>query len=189
MRKSRAGSFVARTPLSLVAAIALPLALGAPGVPTSGAVTGATVAWRADSLTITVPASANLGSGAAGDTISASLGTVTVVDTRGGMPPWTATVSATNFTTGGGSPAQTITKANISYWSGTVTDSSGGGNRTPGQTTAAQAVPLSTSVTAFSGRKPLSLPTSTSWAPTLVVTVSAAAATGVYSGVITHSVA
>ncbi|MFI6455375.1 hypothetical protein ACIBF6_27890 [Streptosporangium amethystogenes] len=189
MRKSRVGVPIARTALSLMASIALLPVLGTPAASTSEAVASATVAWRADALTITVPASANLGSGAAGNTISASLGTVTVVDTRGGMPPWTATVSATDFTTGGGSPAQTITKANISYWSGTITDSSGGGSRTPGQATAAQAVPLSTSVTAFSGRKPLSLTTSTSWAPTLVVTVSAATATGVYSGVITHSVA
>ncbi|MEV4323680.1 hypothetical protein ACIBI0_09760 [Microbispora rosea] len=88
-------------------------------------------------LTITLPGSVNLGSGARGGTISASMGTVTVVDSRGGLPPWTATVSATNFTTGSGTPAQTITTANVAYWSGPVTTSSGPGTRNPGQATAA----------------------------------------------------
>ncbi|MER6176391.1 hypothetical protein [Streptosporangium sp. NPDC001681] len=188
MRRSRAGAPIVRTVLSLMASIALLPALGTPAASISRAAASATVAVRADLLSITVPASANLGSGAAGGTISASLGTVTVVDSRGGMPTWTATVSATNFTTGGGSPAQTITKADVSYWSGPATGSSGGGNRTPGQATAAQAVPLSASVTAFSGRKALGVTNSTSWGPTLVVTL-ATAVTGAYTGVITHSVA
>lgn len=192
MRKSRAGNAVVRIPLSLVASIALPLALGAPLASTSASrgAAGAMVAMRADQLSITVPSSANLGSGAAGDTISASLGEVTVVESRPGNRNWTATVSATDFTTGSGLPAQTITKANVSYWSGQITDSSGTGNRIPGQPTAAQRVPLSTSVTAFKGSKgPGQAELSTTWEPTLVITIPAAAATGTYTGVITHSVA
>ncbi|WP_031161335.1 hypothetical protein [Streptosporangium roseum] len=202
MSKSRAGHSAARTPLSLAASIALLLTLGAPAASASStpaatasratasrAAAMATVAWRADPLEITVPASASLGSGVVGSTISASLGTVTVVDSRAGIPPWTATVSATDFTTGGGSPAQTIAKANVGYWSGPSTASSGGGSRTAGQNTAAQVVSLSAPAIAFRGRKQAGIPSSTSWEPTLVVTIPSLAAAGLYTGVITHSVA
>ncbi|MFD8557893.1 hypothetical protein ACFV1N_11465 [Streptosporangium canum] len=172
------------------AAAALALACG-PLTPArnAAAVTAApvTVAWRADSLSITVPDSASLGSGTAGSTLSASLGTVTVLDTRGGNPIWTATVASTDFTTG--APVRTITKANVSYWSGPATAASGGGSRVPGQATAAQKVTLTTSATAFSGRKLNGIANSTSWEPTLVVTVPAAATAGTYTGTVTHSVA
>lgn len=196
MSKSRAGHSVARTPRSLATSIALLLTLGAPAASASSAPAAtasraaamATVAWRADPLEITVPASASLGSGVVGSTISASLGTVTVVDSRTGVPPWTATVSATDFTAGG-SPAQTIAKANVGYWSGPSTASSGGGSRTAGQNTAAQMVSLSAPAIAFRGRKQAGVPSFTSWEPTLVVTIPSLAAAGLYTGVITHSVA
>ncbi|WP_433253352.1 hypothetical protein ACQPYK_09810 [Streptosporangium sp. CA-135522] len=194
MRKSCAGDSSARTPLSLAASIAVLLALAAPGASASTSdfgstvgVASATVAWRADQLAITVPNSASLGSGTAGSTLSASLGTVTVIDSRSGNPIWTATVASTDFTTG--APVQTITKANVSYWSGSTTASSGGGIRTPGQPTAAQKVTLTAPATAFSGRKVIGIANSTSWEPTLVVTIPAAAAAGTYTGTITHSVA
>ncbi|WP_433259473.1 hypothetical protein ACQPYK_50360 (plasmid) [Streptosporangium sp. CA-135522] len=177
----------------LPAAAALALACGlltpARNAAATAAATAApvTVAWRADQLAITVPDSASLGSGTAGSTLSASLGTVTVVDSRSGNPPWTATVASTDFTTG--APVRTITKANVSYWSGSTTASSGGGTRVPGQPTAAQKVTLTAPATAFSGRKLIGIANSTSWQPTLVVTIPAAAAAGTYTGTITHSVA
>ncbi|GIH48211.1 hypothetical protein SAMN05421833_10851 [Microbispora rosea] len=149
---------------------------------------GRMVPLRADPLTITVPGSVNLGSGARGGTLSASMGTVTVADSRGGVPPWTATVSATNFTTGSGTPTQTITTANVAYWSGPVTASSGPGTRNPGQATAAGRVALTSPVVAFSGRKQ-AVPMSTSWQPTVVITIPSNTAAGVYTGTITHSVA
>ncbi|GAB3888394.1 hypothetical protein GCM10027612_28860 [Microbispora bryophytorum subsp. camponoti] len=62
-------------------------------------------------------------------------------------------MSATNFTTGSGAPAQTITTANIAYWSGPVTASSGVGTRNPGEPTAASRVALTSPIVAFSGRK------------------------------------
>jgi hypothetical protein len=99
-------------------------------------------------LSITVPGSANLGSAALGGTISGHLGTVTV--DASGVNSWTATASATDFTSGGGSPAQTIPKSNVSQWSGPVTAQTGSGTATPGQATAAQAQNLSTTRTAFS---------------------------------------
>ncbi|MFG1824470.1 hypothetical protein ACGFIJ_18465 [Microbispora bryophytorum] len=157
--------------------------------PAAQADTGtALVPLRADPLTLTVPGSVSLGSGSRGGTISASMGTVTVTDSRGGIPPWTAAVSATNFTTGSGTPAQTITTANIAYWSGPVTASSGVGTRNPGQATAAGRVALTSAVTAFSARKQAP-PMSTSWRPTIVITIPSNAAPGVYTGTITHSIA
>ncbi|MER6944235.1 hypothetical protein ABT294_09450 [Nonomuraea sp. NPDC000554] len=179
------GNPVARAFLPLTASTVLLLALGAPTASASRIAASATVAWRADPLEITVPASASIGTGAKGASITASLGTVTVVDSRAGIPPWTATVSATDFTHG----SATITKGNVSYWSGPVTAQSGTGTRVPGQSTAAQKVALSTSATAFSGRKTATSAQSTSWQPTIVVAIPASAVAGTYTGTIMHSVA
>ncbi|MBO4275543.1 hypothetical protein [Microbispora triticiradicis] len=200
MRKVRADALVVA---ALAASTALPIALpitpftpslalaagpGARQAERDGVGGAELVAVRVDPLTITVPGSASLGTGTRGGTISASMGTVTVADQRSGIPPWTATVSATNFTTGSGTPAQTITTANVTYWSGPVTASSGAGTRFPGQPTAADRVPLTSPVVAFSGRKQVT-PMSTSWQPTLVIAIPSGAAGGVYTGTITHSVA
>ncbi|MBW4701718.1 MULTISPECIES: hypothetical protein [unclassified Micromonospora] len=140
-------------------------------------------------LDITVPPTASLGAGLAGTTLSRSLGTVTVADTRTTNPnTWTATVSATAFITGGGGPAQTIATTQVSYWSGPVTKQNGGGTKVPGQATAAQAVTLTVPRIAFS-KTTGNQRNSVSWAPTLRVAIPAGAVTGVYSGTITHSVA
>ncbi|MEV0350087.1 hypothetical protein AB0H88_30285 [Nonomuraea sp. NPDC050680] len=189
MRMSRAGNPVARASLALVASIVAPLSLGAPAASAGPrAAPPATIAVRADTLTITVPNSVNFGADSQGGSISASLGTVTVADARIGIPPWTATVSATDFTLSG-SPTQTIPKANIAYWSGAATVSTGGGTRVPGQATAAQKVALSSSATAFSGRKTAAILQTTAWAPTIVITIPSSAVSGTYNGSIIHSVA
>jgi hypothetical protein len=143
---------------------------------------------RANELSITAPATAALGAGSPGGTLSAHLGTVKVDDTRLVLANWTATVSATNFTTGGGTSAETIAKSQVSYWSGPVTASTGAGVRVPGQLTALNAVSLATPKTAFA-LQAVVLSTSTSWNPTLVVAVPAAAVAGAYTGTVTHSVA
>ena len=75
----------------------------------------ATVTIVSGVLSITAPPSASLGSAAPGGTISANLGTVQVTDGRGFGASWTATVSATAFTTGGGTPAETIPAADATY--------------------------------------------------------------------------
>ena len=85
MRMSRAGNPVARASLALVASIVAPLSLGAPAaLAGQRAAPPATIAVRADTLTITVPNSVNFGADSQGGSISASLGAVTVVDSRGG---------------------------------------------------------------------------------------------------------
>lgn len=181
-----------RTFASLMASIVVSLGLGAPAMPVAaagviGAATNSTFALHANTLTITVPASANLGNGTHGNQRSASMGTITVEDGRNGSMSWTATVTSTNFTTGAGSAGETITKGNVAYWSGQPTVSTGGGSRFPGQSTAADKVPLSSPVVAFRGTK-APLATVTGWQPTLVISVPIAAVLGHYTGVITHTV-
>jgi hypothetical protein len=114
---------------------------------------------------------------------------VQVADNRGNTSAsWTATVSATDFTTGGGTAAETIVKASVSYWSGPATVTTGLGQFTPGQGTAAQAVTLGSSHTAMTHTLG-TLNSTCSWSPTLIVTVPAAAVAGTYTGTVTHSVA
>jgi hypothetical protein len=147
----------------------------------------ATTTVRAPGLSITVPAAVNLGSTAPGGTISAKLGPVTVDDSSA-LSAWTATVSTTDFTTGSGLPALTITRSHVSYWSGPATASSGVQTLTPGQPTATQAKSLTSPATAFSMHLGVLASTAT-WNPTLVISVPSAAVGGIYSGTVTHSVA
>ncbi|MGW2253177.1 hypothetical protein ACWCXH_23685 [Kitasatospora sp. NPDC001660] len=139
-------------------------------------------------LSISVPTTAGLGSAAPGGTLSAALGTVTVSDQRGlSTSTWTATVSATNFTTGGATSAETITTSNVSYWSGAATNTNGTVTATPGESSASAAQALNSARTAFTSTG--SGNNSTSWIPTLVVNIPAAAVHGTYTGTVTHSVA
>jgi hypothetical protein len=139
-------------------------------------------------LTITVPSSASLPSVSPGSTTSAQLGTVTVTDNRGtANASWTATVSATTFTTGGGSAAETIPLSQITYWSGPATGTAGAGTFTPGQANAAAAANLTVSRTAFSLATGSSV-NSASWNPTVSVAVPRSAIGGTYTATITHSV-
>jgi hypothetical protein len=140
-------------------------------------------------LAITVPSGASLPSVSPGGTTTAQLGTVTVTDNRGtGNASWTATVSATAFTTGGGSPAETIPLSQITYWSGPATVTTGTGTFTPGQASAAAAVNLTVPRTAFSLITGSSV-NSASWNPTVSVSVPPSAIGGPYTATITHSVA
>lgn len=140
-------------------------------------------------LAITVPGPAALGSGPTGaGTLSASLGTVMVTASGLVAPSFVVTVSSTTFVTGGATGAETIPLTAISYWSGPVTASTGLQTAVPGQLTAVQAQALSSPRTAFTSTG-LVLSISTSWNPTIVVNIPAAAVAGTYTGTITHSVA
>src|SRR4051794_36633508 len=94
--------------LTLVSAGSL-IAFAAP----ADAAQGVTFTLTAGSLAVSDPANTSLGSVATGTaTVSSSLGTVTVTDARGALNgTWTATVSSTDFTTGGATANETITKA------------------------------------------------------------------------------
>jgi hypothetical protein len=148
----------------------------------------------AGGLSITVPDTSStpvaLGTTAAGTTtITHQLGAVAVTDLRGALgASWTATVSSTDFKTGGGSANETIANSLVNYWSGSSTATSGTAVLAPGQATSLLAQALSTSRTAFAASATVGNNSAT-WNPTLVVNVPAQAVVGTYAGVVTHSVA
>lgn len=139
------------------------------------------------SASVTAPTSTNIGSTPPGGTVSVQMGSVTVTATS--VMRWTATVSATSFKTGAGSPGQTIAPVNLSYWSGPAVSKSGSGTFTPGQATAANKVTLDVARTAFSYNAFNSGNSSATWKPTLIMSVPASAVAGTYTGTVTHSVA
>ncbi|MER7269847.1 hypothetical protein ABT344_16290 [Micromonospora carbonacea] len=176
---------------TLLASLGVALTLARVAAPVEGVAPPRTVQLALTvGIDITVPASANLGTGFVGGVLTGQLGTVQVRDQRGNVNPnlWVATVSATAFTTAGGGAQRTITNGQIAYWSGPVVHSSGGGTLVPGQPTSAQAVTLNVTREAF--RKTAGNGNNTvSWAPTIRVTVPATVVAGTYQGTITHSVA
>jgi len=140
-------------------------------------------------LQISAPDTAYLGTGDAGGSVSGALGDITVTDNRAELAPaWTATAVSSDFTTGGGTTAETIPASDVSYWSGQAIATTGPGVFTPGQPTAADAVVIATPQTAFSLAGGVG-DNSATWDPTLIVAVPSGAVAGTYTGTITHSVA
>jgi uncharacterized repeat protein (TIGR01451 family) len=135
-------------------------------------------------LSITAPASASLGSAAPGTTASASLGIVQVDDARAGLSGWTATTSATDFTTGIGTAAETIPVADVQYLISGFASTTGSATFTPTPATvlagAAQTVVAATNVDGDN---------SAAWNPVIQVSVPSGAVGGAYTATITHSVA
>jgi hypothetical protein len=176
----------------LVTGVVALLALAAMPTPAFAATTGDTTTTftiLAGSLSITVPATASVGSGSPGATISAQLGAVQISDGRAALvATWTATVTSSDFTTGGATDAETIGKANVSYWSGVATSTTGVGVFTPGQVNAGAAQTMGSSRTAYTLTAGVGSNSAT-WNPTLIVSPPASAVAGVYSGTVTHSVA
>jgi hypothetical protein len=74
-----------------------------------------TVPVMAGTLSMTAPISTDLGMTAPGGSASDSLGAVQVTDARGFGADWTATVSATGFTTGNGTAPETIPASDAFY--------------------------------------------------------------------------
>ncbi|MFD0787499.1 hypothetical protein ACFQZ8_26660 [Micromonospora azadirachtae] len=160
-------------------------ALAAPAAAEETTVT-LTVA-SAGGLSITVPASANIGNGTEGSTVSGQLGPVTVLDQRGSLTPnWTATVIGSDFVTGGGTSGETIPAINVRYWSGSATATAGSGTFTPGQVDAAGQVIINVPRTAFSHAGGTGNNFAT-WNPTVVVDIPAGTVAGTYTGTVTHS--
>ncbi|MGI5405132.1 hypothetical protein ACQEVG_38035 [Streptomyces sp. CA-135486] len=135
---------------------------------------------------VTAPGSATIGAAKPGQTTSVQLGQLKV--TNIGVRSWTATVSASNFTTGGGTVGETISKSQLSYRSGPIVTKSGSGTWIPGQPTAADAQPLDVPRPAFSYNGVMTS-TFVTWLPTLTMSVPASAVAGTYTGTVTHSVA
>ena len=135
-------------------------------------------------LSIAAATSVTLSGAAAGaSSLTGSLGTVTVTDTRGAPTAvWTATVTATSFTTGLASADETVSPSSITY-------SSGPGSAASGQV--GTMVP-SSSVTLGSSRVAASWSgignNTVSWSPTLTFALKPSQVRGTYTGTVTHSV-
>jgi hypothetical protein len=175
-----------RSKLLLMAAVVALLV--ASGLPVAAQNTTVTLTVQAGSLAVSVPAAADLGTGDPGDAQSGQIGVVTVTDERAALvASWTASVSSTTFTTGGGTAAETIPTSAVRYWSGPATATTGVGVVTPGQVAALNAVVLSAQRTAFSMTGGTGNNTA-AWNPTLVIDIPAAAVEGSYTGTVTHTV-
>ncbi len=143
----------------------------------------------AQALSISAPGSTNLGSVAAGQTLSAKLGPVTVTSDVALLTGWSATVTLSGqLTVDQSGQTATFPASRVKYWSGLATGSSGIGVCTPGQATSLGAVTLSSPRTAYSCGQILALASSLTWNPTLVITTQSGDYAGAYSGTITHSV-
>ncbi|MCG5468068.1 fibronectin type III domain-containing protein [Micromonospora sp. LAH09] len=136
-------------------------------------------------LSITVPAISPLGAATAGTTgLSGQLGPVTVTDDRGPFSGnWVTVVSSTSFTTGAGSPGETIPNSSITYASGAALAITGVGTFVP-----QPGAVLDTPQTAAGWSGQTGGPNSVTWNPTLWVTLPTGVVAGDYTAVVTHSV-
>ena len=119
---------------------------GPAGASTTGSTT-TTFSIVTGALSISVPPTANLGGVPSGSAnVTALLGDVQVIDARASTSgSWIATVSSTNFITGGGTPAETIPNSDIHYDPGEAIQTIGTGTFTPGNPSF-----LGSPITAFS---------------------------------------
>jgi hypothetical protein len=133
-------------------------------------------------LTMTAPATADLGSGAPDTIISGALGPVVVTDDRALLSAtWTTDANATDWTTGGGTAEETIPVGDVGYDPGTITTT---GTATDTGTPATLSATPAAVVTDSSGVGN----NTASWDPTISVAVPASAVGGTYTGTLTQSV-
>jgi hypothetical protein len=166
------------------AATAAPAALAHSSSPAAGDPdTTVTFTVSSGALTMTAPDAADLGTNAPLTVIAGALGTVTVTDDRALLAAaWTATASSTDFTTGGGTPAETIPATDAGYDPGPIT--------TTGTITA-----TGTPVTLSGDPQPVVIGTAgvgdntAAWDPIISVAVPAAAVGGLYTATLSQSVA
>ncbi|MCW2912884.1 MAG: hypothetical protein JWN52_952 [Actinomycetia bacterium] len=151
--------------------------------------TTVTFTVTAGALTITVPATKNLGTNVPpGRTVSAALGNVTVDDLRGANPAaWTAQVASSAFAATGAptTPAiPDIPASAVTYTPGAEVSHAGDGTFTAGTAGTLSSTPRD-AYTHAAGTGSSQLV----WDPTLSVAVPNTAASVQYSGTVTHSVA
>jgi len=174
---------IALVPGIASATTASPNALARSSSPSAGDPdTTVTFTVTSGALSMTAPVSVNLGSGAPGTTITGAVGAVTVTDDRALLSAsWTATASASDWTTGGATPAETIPATDVGYSPGSITTTG---------TITATGTPITLANTAapvVAGTAGVGNNTA-SWNPALAVAVPAAAVGGVYAGTLSESV-
>lgn len=167
-----------------VVGVAAAIALGV-STPAFAGSTDTTFTITGGTLSISNPASANLGSASSGaSTLSAQLGTVTVTDNRGAnLGTYTAQVQGTAFTTGSGASAYSIPATAVAYSPPAVIGGTGTAVRVPGLPGAIDSPRTAVTVTGVLGNN------TSVWNPTVTVTLPSDVVAGSYSGTITHSVA
>jgi len=154
-------------------AAAGPAAAG-PGDPS----TTLTFTVTSGALSMSVPVSADLGSGAPGTVISAAIGPNTVTDNRAlASASWTVTAAETDFANG----AFTIPATASTYTPGVITTT---GTITVNPTDITLSNSPQTVVTGSAGVGD----NTASWSPTVAVTIPPAAVGGLYTGTLTQSV-
>ena len=154
----------------------------------SSATTTLVVTMAGGTLGIIAPSSVTLEADAGAASTAGQFDDVSVVDHRGDLnQDWTATVSSTDLTAT--NPAGTIPKGDIDYWSGPATETTGNcASRTPGQPNSGSREALDVERTAFSSVD-CNPRNSTTWRPSLVVTIPGTAPASTYTATVTHSVA
>ncbi|MFI2458219.1 hypothetical protein [Streptomyces sp. NPDC019539] len=175
----RTRSFCIAVAAAAIAGLSAPPSMAAPSDDTTVTFT----VNATDGLNITAPASATLSAATPGNDSSGQMGVVTVTDERSTLnTTWEATVTSTDFTTGGETPAETIGSELVDYSPGAAI------NPVNGPFTPGSAGDLGAPLVAFS-RASGNGNNSVSWNPTLTVNVPPAAVAGTYTGTVTHSVA
>lgn len=180
---ARTAALVTATAL---AATGLLTALAGPASAAGDTVTTFTITGAANGLSVSSPGTASaIGTAAAGaSSLSGSLGAITVTDTRAALTAtWTAKVSATDFTTGGGSANETVQKSAITYSSGVGTAQLGQvGAMVPSLNVSLAGTGGTAATWAGVGNNTVT------WTPTLTFSLLASQVAGTYTGTITHSV-
>jgi hypothetical protein len=134
-------------------------------------------------LTMTAPATAALGGGAPGTTVSSPLGTVQVSDGRGFGADWAASVSSSNFTTGAGGSAQTIPAGDATYAIPALATAVG-----PATVGYIPQIPLSANPQDIINATNVDGNTTVTWNPVIDVAIPGGAVAGTYTATIVHSV-
>lgn len=164
----------------------------AAGLLAAGLLPAAPAQASALGLAISVPSAVTLGTYPLSGSFTADLGSITVSTSSLLLSDasWTATVTASRFTTGRGSPAETLPASAVSYLSGPATSQSGLSLDAILPGSPSTALPLATSRVAF-GYSGVAILGGTwlTWRPRLVITPGTSAVAGTYTGTITHSVA
>jgi hypothetical protein len=188
--RTEKGWFVRRLSVVLgcVAILTVTLLNGPAAQAASSAQTTLVVTMAGGTLGIIAPTSVTLEADVGASSTTGQFDDVSVIDHRGDVDQdWTATVSSTDLTST--NPAGTIPKGDIAYWSGPATETTGScASRTPGQADSGSRQALDVERTAFSSVD-CNPRNSTTWRPSLVVTIPATSPASTYSATITHSVA
>ena len=162
----------------LIAAATAGVLLVGLALPASADDTTTTFTLTGGELTLSVSPTAALtdeASGVDANTITGTLGAVTVTDARGGTAGWVTSAASSTFTGAGLSVSD-----DVAYSTGTVTET-GTNSIAPASALSIATVQSVATATAVSGNNPAA------WDPTLDVSMPAGSLAGDYTGTVTTS--